>query len=175
MKTFAVVFEDDWSIITRFLPERWRQVAKELGAWQRLRAFPDVDALLRTLLDHVAQGSSLRDTAMRATWLGCASVSGVAIWKRLKKAGPWLRWMCEGVISRWVATTCWNVLGQDLRLRVVDGTTVQEPGSKGISWRVHYSIELPSLAWTIWVLPKILTCARTVRLRKGRDLSKVPA
>jgi len=148
MDTFNAVFEDEWSILARFFPEGWREMAKELGALQRLRAFPDVDALLRTLLDHVAQESSLRDTAMRATLWGCASVSDVAIWKRLKLAGNWLRWMAEGVMKLWVKATCWEVLGEQLRLRVIDGTTVQEPGSKGITWRLHYSIELPSLMCT---------------------------
>jgi len=148
MKTSAAVFDDDWAILTTFLPDGWRDMAKKLGALQRLRAFPDVDVLLRTLLDHVAEGSSLRDTSVRATWWGCAPVTDVAIWKRLKLAGSWLRWMAEGVMERWVHPTCWEALGQGLRLRVIDGSTVQEPGSKGISWRLHYSIELPSLMCT---------------------------
>jgi len=138
-------WHDDWSILVNFLPEGWRENAKKLGALQRFRAFPDIDALLRTLLDHVAEDSSLRDTSVRATWWGCASVSDVAIWKRLKLAGNWLRWLAEGVMKRWVNPGSWNLLGQDFRVRVVDGTTVQEPGSKGISWRLHYSVELPSL------------------------------
>ena len=148
METFAAVFEDDWAILTTFLPDGWRDMAKKLGALQRLRAFPDVDVLLRTLLDHVAEGSSLRDTSVRATWWGCAPVTDVAIWKRLRLAGSWLRWMAEGVMERWMRPICWEALGQGLRLRVIDGSTVQEPGSKGISWRLHYSIELPSLMCT---------------------------
>ncbi|MFZ5884331.1 MAG: IS4 family transposase, partial [Chloroflexota bacterium] len=148
MNNSCAVLGDDWSILVRFLPDGWRDKAKELGALQRFRAFPDVDALLRTLLDHVAKGSSLRGTAVRAALWGCASVSDVAIWKRLKRAGDWLRWMAEGVMERWVQRSCWEPLGADLRLRVVDGTTVQEPGSKGISWRLHYSIDLPSLMCT---------------------------
>ena len=148
MKTDAAIYKDDWSVLTALLPDDWRAMAKELGALQRLRAFPDVDSLLRTLLDHVAQGSSLRDTSVRATYWGCAPVSDVAIWKRLKASGSWLRWMAEGVMKRWIQPTPWDVLGPGLRLRVMDGSTVQEPGSKGISWRLHYSIELPSLACT---------------------------
>lgn len=148
METFTAEYEDDWSVLTKFLPEGWREKAKELGALQRFRAFPDVDALLRTLLDHVAEGCSLRDTSVRATWWGCAPVSDVAVWKRLKLAGGWLRWIAEGVMERWIRPTCWEVLGPGLRLRVFDGSTVQEPGSRGISWRLHYSIELPSLLCT---------------------------
>ncbi len=148
MKPLTAVFEDDWSIITKLLPDQWRDKAKELGALQRFRAFPDVDSLLRTLLDHVAQGYSFRNTAMRAKWLGCASVSDVAVWRRLKSAGTWLCWLAEGVMSLFVSPVCWPLLGEGHRLQVAEGTTVQEPGSKGISWRLHYAINLPSLMCT---------------------------
>jgi hypothetical protein len=148
MQTNTALFEDDWSLVTKFLPERWREKAKELGALQRFRKFPDVDSLLRTLLDHVAQGYSFRDTAMRATWFGGASISDVAIWKRLKLAGTWLSWLAEGVMKAFVSPASWPMLGDGRRLLVADGTTVQEPGSKGISWRLHYSINMPSLMCT---------------------------
>lgn len=146
MKTFDAVLRDDWLTLVSFLPEQWREKAKELGALCRFRAFPDVDALLRTLLVHVMEGLSFRDTAVRAQWWGCAAVSDVAIFKRLKAASEWLRWMAEGVMSEWVKPTAGELLGPDLHLKVIDGTTVQEPGSKGISWRLHYCIELPSLS-----------------------------
>lgn len=148
MKTSCAILGDDWSILVRFFPDGWREKAKELGALRRFRAFRDVDALLRTLLVHVTEGCSFRDTAVRATYWGCAAVSDVAIFKRLKAAGPWLRWMAEGVMRRWMEPQCWDRLGKGLRIRVIDGSTVQEDGSKGMSWRLHYSIELPSLACT---------------------------
>jgi len=148
MKDYVAMLHDDWSVLERFFPEGWREKAKELGALQRFRAFPDVDGLLRTLLIHVVEGHSFRDTAVRASSWGCIAVSDVAIFKRLRAAGPWLRWMAEAVMKRWVKPECWRFLGEGLHARVVDGTTVQEPGSKGISWRVHYSIELPSLTCT---------------------------
>jgi hypothetical protein len=75
-------------------------------------------------------------------------VSDVAIWKRLKAAGSWLRWMAEGVMKRWIPHDNWDMPGPGLRLRAIDGSTVQEPGAKGISWRMHYSVELPSLMCT---------------------------
>jgi hypothetical protein len=56
--------------------------------------------------------------------------------------------MAEGVMLKWFEPITWAVLGRELRLKIVDGTTVQEPGSKGITWRLHYSIELPSLSCT---------------------------
>ncbi len=145
MSIYHATMDEDWSILVRFLPEGWREKAKELGALQRFRAFEDVDALLRTLLVHVTEGISFRDTAVRATYWGCAAVSDVAIFKRLKAAGPWLQWMAEGVMRHCIDSRSTETLEENFRIRLVDGTTVQEPGSKGITWRLHYSIELPSL------------------------------
>ncbi len=42
----------------------------------------------------------------------------------------------------------WDEPAQRLRTRLVDGSTLQEPGSKGMSRRLHYSVELPSLTCT---------------------------
>jgi len=167
-KSYAI-FEDDWSLLVRFLPEGWREKAKELGALQRFRAFKDVDTLLRTLLMHVAEGISFRDTAVRATCWGCAAVSDVAVFKRLKAAGPWLRWMAEGVMREGIQDQSWEPLGEGLHVRLIDGTTVQQPGSKGISWRLHYSIELPSLQCTeVHVTrPKVGESIRRFGVRPG--------
>jgi hypothetical protein len=38
------------------------------------------------------------------------------------------------------------LIPQGRRWRIVDATTVQEPGATGIDWRVHYVVGLPSLA-----------------------------
>jgi hypothetical protein len=148
MKDYTATLGEDWSVLEKLLPEGWRDKAKELGALQRCRAFRDADALLRTLLIHVVEGHSFRDTAVRAHLWGGATVSDVAIFKRLKAAGPWLRWMAEQMMKLRVKPECWELLGEERHARIVDGTTVQEPGSKGISWRVHYGIELPSLRCT---------------------------
>jgi hypothetical protein len=33
------------------------------------------------------------------------------------------------------------------RLRVIDATNIQEPGSTGTDLRLHHSIRLPDMAW----------------------------
>ena len=48
---------------------------------------------MMTLLIHLAEGCSLRETAVRASEGGVASVSDVAIMKRLKASEEWLRWL----------------------------------------------------------------------------------
>lgn len=36
-------------------------------------------------------------------------------------------------------------LGGDYRIRALDATYIQEPGSTGTDWRLHYSLKLPEL------------------------------
>lgn len=145
MNKNELILEEDWSLITRFLPMGWQQKAKELRALQRLRRFSDVDDLLRTLLIHLVEGCSGRETAVRVQEYGIARISDVAFLKRLAKADAWLRWMAEGVMKQWVNGVPDMTQTSGLRIRLTDATSVQGPGKKGSLWRIHYAVELPSL------------------------------
>ena len=57
--------DEDWDVVSSFLPEGWRDLARESGALKGLRKDKS-DALLRTLLLHLACGHSLRETVVRA-------------------------------------------------------------------------------------------------------------
>ena len=137
--------EDDWQVLTSFLPEGWKEKAKELGALLRCRKFLDAESLLRTLLIHLSDGCSLRETIVRAKKGNIVSVSDVALLKRLKASGEWFRWMALQIMNTWIAKQPSAVFGKGLKVRVVDGSTIQEPGATGSTWRIHYSILLPSL------------------------------
>ncbi len=137
--------EDDWHVLLTFLPFGWQSKAKELGALRRCRKFDNVDPLLRILLIHLADGCSLRETAVRAKIGNIASISDVALLKRLNASGEWFRWMAVDVMKRWISEEPVCLFGNDFSMRIIDGTTVQEPGSTGSTWRIHYSIGLPSL------------------------------
>jgi len=145
MSEWEEMMAEDWAVIERFLPDGWEEKAEELGAWERLRCFSNKEVLLRTLLIHVALGCSLKETAVRASEAGFADVSAVALFKRLKKCTRWLGWLASGVINKWLVTSNPGLCPSDLALKIIDGTTVQEPGAKGTSWRVHYAIRLPSM------------------------------
>lgn len=132
---------DDWGLVCRFLPEGWQQQARKLGAFQRTRKFADPAILLRVLLVHLAGGESLRLTAAYARAAGWCSVSAVDLFRRLRSAGPWLRWLANGVRQTHHAPP----LRRDWRVRAVDATTVQRPGSTGTDWRIHYAINLENL------------------------------
>jgi len=135
----------DWDVVESFLPEDWNEKARELGAMQRVRAFKNPARLLRTLLIHVGEGASFRDTSVRAKEGGLASVSDVALLKALRRSGPWLHWLAQAVMEKWLAPRRIPAPDGISRVRVVDGTTIQRPGATEATWRVHYSMELPSM------------------------------
>lgn len=137
--------EHDWPYLLTFLPSDWKEKAKELGALLRCRNFSDAEPLLRTLLIHLADGCSLRETATRARRGNIVSISDVALLKRLKASGEWLRWMAEQLMKRWIEKQPSSIFDKDINIRIIDGSTIQEPGSTGSTWKIHYSICLPSL------------------------------
>ena len=136
----------DFEYLMRCLPEGWREKAKELGALRRCRKVPDAERLLRTLLIHLAEGCSLRETAVRAKEGGIMDLSDVAIMDRLRMSGEWFRWMTTELMQAWVARQPATVFGSKWKVRVVDGTRIKEPGPTGSCWCIHYCIDLPSLA-----------------------------
>jgi hypothetical protein len=137
--------ETDFDFLLTFLPPEWERKAKELGALLRCRKFNNAQVLLRILLIHLAEGCSLRETAVRARQGGLADVSDVAIMDRLRQTEEWFRWMNSELMTRWIVRQPRTVFGERWNVCVVDGTEVTEPGPTGSSWRIHYAINLPSL------------------------------
>ena len=146
--------EEDWSVIESVLPEHWQAQARALGAFRRARGVADARALLRLMLIHLAQGCSLRETAVRAALAGIAQVSDVACLKRLRRCGAWFEWLAERLRQSpelAAAPSCEGesplgaLLASGRRLCAVDGSVVSEPGPTGSKWRLHYAISLPAL------------------------------
>jgi hypothetical protein len=114
-----------WEMSPQFTTPGWREEALHSGAVERLRGFPSVDALLRTILLHVGSGFSLRETAVRAKLAEWADVSDVALLKRLRNSESWLRELCLQLLNE---SGFDGVSGNAPRIRIVDGTIVREPG-----------------------------------------------
>lgn len=134
---------EDWQVLRELFPPDWEQLGRNTGAVRRLRGFDSIEAVLRTLLLHVGCGWSLRETAVHANLAGIAEVSDVTLLNRLRQSEEWLRQLCERL---------WKDNGVDLQpafkgrpVRLVDATTVKEPGKTGGQWRIHYSLRLPGL------------------------------
>ena len=146
-KVAAKSAEDpDWDAILSYLPEGWADAARRLGAFTRSRGFDSPESMLRTLLLHLAQGCSLRETALRAKRAGLADVSDVAILKRLRASEAWLHHLSAALAaSKGLDASGGEAFGR-FRVCAVDATVVCEPGGTGTDWRLHYMLELPTLA-----------------------------
>jgi hypothetical protein len=135
--------ETNWQTLVSFFPPDWKPLAAETRANVRLRGFRSVDALMRTLLLHVARGYSLRETVVHARLARLARVSDVALLKRLRSAEEWFRMLCVSLLQEQGIEM--PRAHPQLRLRLVDSTTIKEPGKTGSLWRVHYSFRVPEL------------------------------
>lgn len=94
------------------------------------------------MLIHLGCGYSLRETVVRARQADLADLSDVALLKRLKKCKEWLHALCLSLFCERGLVSGFEV---DLPIRLFDATHIAEPGKTGSVWRVHYSIQLPSL------------------------------
>ena len=135
---------EDWELLLGFLPPGWEALAAESGALKGLRKDKSPENLLRVLLLHLGCGHSLRETAVRARRAGLADLSSAALMKRLAKAGPWLHSLCRALFEERGGALSGSPEG-GFEVRLVDATTVKEPGKTGSLWRLHYSVRLPSL------------------------------
>ena len=142
---------DDWGILSSFFPEGWRQKARECGALTRARGIAGPDALLRILLIHIANGCSLAETSLRAEQLGLGQLNPSAVYRRLRSAEEWLRWMAEQMRG----SLGFRVPKLAQRVLAVDATAITEPGSTGTDWRIHYAIDLATLQCHFFLLTDV--------------------
>jgi hypothetical protein len=137
--------DDNWRDLRLFLPKGWTSQAKKLGALGRKRGFKSANALLRTLLIHLASGCSLKETAARAKQGGISNVSAVALSKRLKNSQEWFNWMSSGLLQRRGLYRKRPEWLSGYEVKTVDASVISEPGSTGTDWRLHYSMSLFNL------------------------------
>ncbi len=134
---------EDWPLLISFFPNNWIELARQSDVLKKLRKDKDVENYLRTLLLHVGCGHSLRETATRAKIAGLADISDVALLGRLKKAKQWLHSLCVALFKEQGLSLSDN--HNVFKVRLFDATNVKEPGPTGSLWRIHYSVQLPTL------------------------------
>lgn len=117
-------FEEDWKVVMNLLPSGWLDRARQSGAVERLRVFSPGDRGAR-------QGGRARG---RFRW---RSVKALAL--------------CGSLVTPALCTPPEENPGglpdfpRGKTLRVVEATVVKEPGPTGSLWRLHYSLQIPSL------------------------------
>lgn len=135
--------DEDWSTLLTFFPGNWKNLAYETKVVKGLRKDKDLEDYIRTLLIHLGCGYSLKETVARAKIANLADISAVALLGRLRKAKNWLHHMCVELFKeQGIGVSDKNLF----QVRLFDATNVKEPGKTGSLWRIHYSVQLPSLA-----------------------------
>lgn len=140
----------DWATIKELLPPCWRTRAAELklvkpNLPKHLNAkVKDIEDILRLVLYQVALSTSLETATAAFAAAGMLSLSFVALHFWMKKLGPYLgeltAAMVGDVYAAW-APQRWA----GFEICITDATTVQRPGAKGTTARVHRALRLPDL------------------------------
>jgi hypothetical protein len=138
------ILGEEWESLLRMLPQDLdlEETLRQSGGLKRRREVRDAPTLLRLALVYSVCGKSLRWTAAWAEAQGLVRLSDVALMKRLRKAGAWLRQLLTAKLAEKLATSQSSPPGY--RLRVVDATTASIPGSKGTDYRIHLGFNLGS-------------------------------
>lgn len=140
------ILEYQWPYLLSFFPAHpeLEASAYQTGALRRRRAVDSASPLLRLALAYGFCGLSLRQTAAWAETIGFASLSDVALLKRLRGAADWMGFLLASKLAERAGTP--PAAAPCSRVRLVDATVVSRPGSTGTDWRVHLGYNLSALA-----------------------------
>lgn len=139
--------KSDWDLIERELPAGWRELGDSMGLLRERPAHMqtkvrDIGVALRLVLHQAGTSSSLRATTALAAAIGVVSISAVSLHQWMKKLGPYL----TALLGQMVPTTSFApAMWGGFHVIGGDATTVQRPGSKGTTARVHYALRLADL------------------------------
>jgi hypothetical protein len=136
-----------WERIVEHLPAGFAALAERMGLLRERPAhmgtkIRDISVALRLVLHQAGTSSSLRATTAQAAATGVVSMSAVSLHQWMKKLGPYL----TALLSQMVSTASFApALCGGFHVIAGDATTVQRPGSKGTTARVHYALRLSDL------------------------------
>jgi Transposase DDE domain len=129
--------------------------ARETGAFERARKVKCAVDQLRLVLAYCWGWRGLRLTAAWAEVIGIASLSNVALLKRLRKSAGWL----EQLVCRLISTSTRGAglaAAKGRSVRLVDATSVAKAGrdarGSGGRWRIHSVFDLASECFTVFEL-----------------------
>jgi IS4 transposase len=131
-----------WESVQEKLGIDLERSARETKAIQRKREISSAKDLLRLILFYAISDWSLRLVGAWALLSGIGFLSDVAILKRLRNSQHWIGKLVFTLMQKRVLALK-GLAG--VRLRVVDATTISVPGSTGIDWRLHLSLDLGKL------------------------------
>lgn len=126
------VYGADWQRARTLLPMEVEDLARQTNALSRRRQISSGEMLLRVLLAYSGSGWTFEKTVAWLRSQGWASMTPAALFFRLRNSTEFL--------SRTLALMLESEHGPKLsgfRLKIVDASSLSEPGSKGTDYRVH--------------------------------------
>lgn len=131
---------NDFEAFLQALPSDYQQQAYEFKAFTRARKIKSPLQLLQVVMLYCGLDLSLRSCAGEVAQLQ-GYLSDTALKKRLAACVPWVKSLLAGVFGLESVVNS----GQ-LRFIVIDGSTVQEPGAKETTYRLHVAVDLVALS-----------------------------
>lgn len=130
----------DWQRLMGYLPPDLEESARRYGAIRRQSGvMRDAGTLLRLLLA-TACGQSLDTIAGRAVELGLVPhLTDSALSHRFQALVPWLGYLVGQQLAGAQTAFPWE---KPLRIRLLDASTLQRPGTTGTDWRLHLGLDL---------------------------------
>lgn len=113
--------------------------ARYSGALCRKRVIQSAPNLLRLVLVYVLTDYSLRMVGLWATVMGWGSLCKSGVRKRLCQCREWIGMLIVAVL---MAEKLSLPKASGMRLRLFDASTVSQPGSTKVDWRLHLGFDL---------------------------------
>jgi len=133
--------DEEWDKAVETIPVDLEGTAKETKALLRRREIKQAVDLLRLVLAYCVCDWPLRLVGLWANLQGLGNMSDVAVMKRLQKCKEWIE-LLVGVMLQ--ARRLKLKAAHPVRVRIVDGSSISVPGSKGTDYRLHLSLDLGS-------------------------------
>ena len=123
------------------LPSDYHEMAYDFKAFARPRKIRSPLQLLEVVMLYCGMDFSLRSCAGQIAQMQ-GYISDTAVNDRLAACVPWVKAMLSRVFGFEK-----TVNSGSLRFIVINGSTVQEPGAKGTTYRLHVAIDLVNLTF----------------------------
>jgi hypothetical protein len=125
-------------------PETVDALARQHGAFHRVRHIKSAADLLRLMLAYAPGGRSLRTLAAEAAATRFIDVSDVALLDRFRRCGDWLVALCENLLPGRDAPG--EQPSRQNRIRLIDGSRIEGPGKTCFRLHLCYDVAAQRIA-----------------------------
>jgi hypothetical protein len=137
--------KDQFESLMVFMPEGWEGKAKELGALQRARQVKTAEDLLKLILLYLTEGKSFAGTSALVRMGGEIRMNKMAVYKRIRGSGEWLKWLCENFYRQSGLLAGKPPWLEGKQVCLVDASEDVICGSRKSYFRLHYCLDLFTL------------------------------